>query len=375
MNRSRPWLPSTLILILLLLHPELGTTAELTLSAAEVETLGIELAVPQATERSTGVAGRGRVVIPPAGDLTVSAPQAGLLVRLHVATGDSVRSGQLVAAVRSPGFLAAQREFLDALSAYRLARARLARDRSLVAEGIASRRRLETTEAEARAAAAALDEHRQMLRIAGLGEAEIDTLAEARELKGLLPVRAPIDGVVLEMNARAGTTVAETDSIYRIGDLSTLWLEIAVPQSRAQRIAPGMPVAVAGSTAAARVESVGRAVDPKTQMVTVRATVAREAADLRPGQFISARILDGPADGGPASVWTVPVSSVVRSGDRHFVFVRSAAGFSVQPVEHLGVEGDRAVIAGDDLDRTSRLAAAGVSALKAIWGGAADEGV
>ncbi len=373
MNRSAVPLAGTITAILLLLSAAPGLAAELTLSGAEVENLGIELTTPRLTEHAAGIPGRGRVAIPPAGDVTVSSPQPGLLVRLHAAVGDPVSAGQILAEVRSPRYVATQREFLDAVTADALARARLARDRSLVAEGIVSRRRLEQSEAESEATAAARAAHRQMLRLDGLDDADIDALATDRELKGVLPIRATIDGVVLGIQARAGTGITETDPLFRIGDLSTLWLEIDVSQADVDHIDPGMWVTVDGSSAArGRVDSIGRVVNPRTQLVTVRARVVSGEHALRPGQFIAARIVDGAAARLATPVWSVPTSSVVRRDSGHFVFVRSESGFDVRSVERLGAEGDRIFVAGA-LDDDTRLAASGVSALKALWNTAADE--
>lgn len=358
------------LLLALAAGPGLG--AELKLSPEDMDKLGIALTSPEPAEHGAAITGRGRVMLPPSHDQIVSSPQPGLLVRLQAALGDPVRAGELLAEVRSPGFLAAQREFLDAVTADRLAQARLTRDRSLLAEGIVARRRLEETEAHAQAMAAARAEHSQMLRLAGLNAADVDALEASRELLALLPLRSPMDGVVLAVLAQPGIGVSETDPLFRIGDLSTLWLEVDVPLSQVHGVRPGQRVTVEGQDAVgATVDSIGRAVDPQTQMVTVRASVADAAPALRPGQFIVARILSAP--GGPGNpVWAVPVSSVVRRGDRHFVFVRTPEGFRPEPVARLGAEGGRVLIEGA-LSGDSRLATAGVSALKAQWSGSGGE--
>jgi len=372
MTRLPPRPLSAMAALLLALAAGPGLSADLSVSPADMDKLGIAVTAPQPAEHSAAIAGRGRVVLPPSHDQIVSSPQPGLLVRLRAALGDPVREGELLAEVRSPGFLAAQRAFLDAVTADRLAQARLTRDRSLLAEGIVARRRLEETEAHAQAMAAARAEHRQLLRLTGLNAADVDALAASRELLDLLPLRSPMDGVVLAVLAQPGTGVSVTDPLFRIGDLSTLWLEVDVPLSQVHGVRPGQRVTVEGRVAmSATVDSIGRAVDPQTQMVTVRASVTGEAPALRPGQFIVARILGGPGD--PANpVWAVPVSAVVRRGDRHFVFLRTPDGFRAEPVARLGAEGGRALIAGA-LSRDSRLATAGVSALKALWSTAGDE--
>lgn len=346
--------------------------AELALSGDEVDNLGITLATPEVAEATSAVSARGRVVIPPAGDVAVSPAHEGLVVRLLRSTGDRVAAGDLLAEVNSPMFLETQRAFLDALTAHDLAQQRLARDRQLAAEGIVSKRRLEETGAEAAAAAAALAEHRQMLRIAGLDDAAVDALAAGRALLPLLPVRAPLDGVVLETAGRVGSGASPTEALFRLGDLTTLWLELQLPQQRLAEVAEGMAVIVdPGRDPVARVVAISGAVDADTQMVMVRAELEVADHGLRPGQFVAARIVGATA--GPAvGVWSVPATSVVQAGDGHFVFLRTTSGFRVAAVRHVGTDGDRALVAAE-FHADARLAHDGVSALKSLWGGVADD--
>ncbi|NBC23703.1 MAG: efflux RND transporter periplasmic adaptor subunit [Gammaproteobacteria bacterium] len=348
-----------------------ASSATLTLTEDEVRNLGIDLAAPQDAEAAGSVDARGRVVIPPAGDVAVSAAYEGLVVRLLRVAGDRVVAGDVIAEINSPPFLDAQRAFLDALTADELARRRLNRDRQLVAEGIVSERRLEQTEAEAAAASAARSEHRQMLHIGGLDEAFIDRLAASRKLLPLLPVRAPLNGVVLELSARVGAGVSPMESLFRLGDLSTLWLEMRLPQQLADSVGEGMTVSVApAAEPVARIIAIGGAVAPDTQMVTVRAEVEAANHGLRPGQFVAARIATAPAGEVSGRVWAVPAASVIQAGDGHFVFVRTAGGFEVAQVQPVGSSGDHALVAAE-LDPGARLASAGVSALKSLWGGPA----
>ncbi|MBK81131.1 MAG: hypothetical protein CMQ43_09505 [Gammaproteobacteria bacterium] len=361
------WLVAGLLAI-----PSSLQAAELALSGEEVANLGITLAAPELAEVTRAVPARGRVVIPPAGDVAVSPAHEGLVVRLLRASGDRVAAGELLAEINSPVFLESQRGFLDAATADELARQRLARDRQLAAEGIVSRRRLEETGAEAAAAAAAFAEHRQMLRIAGLDDAAIDALAKDRRLLPLLPVRAPLDGTVLDSAARVGSGVSPTEALFRIGDVSTLWLELELAQRHLGDVAPGMTVSVDGAGAAiARVLAIGGAVHPETQMVTVRAELEGGSHGLRPGQFVAVRIAGDTASGSAADVWSVPAASVVQAGDGHFVFLRTASGFRVAPVRQVGADGDRALVAAE-FGAGARLAHDGVSALKSLWGGPAD---
>jgi cobalt-zinc-cadmium efflux system membrane fusion protein len=69
-----------------------------------------------------------------------------------------------------------------------------------------------------------------------------------------------------------------------------------------------------------------------------------------------------------AAGWTVPLQSVVRQGDKAFVFVRTAKGFTATPVTVLASAGQTLRIAGE-LQPGQEIATGSVIALKAAWQG------
>ena len=70
-----------------------------------------------------------------------------------------------------------------------------------------------------------------------------------------------------------------------------------------------------------------------------------------------------------ADAWDVPLSALVRDGDRAFVFVRIDGHFVATPVTVVASTGQRAKVSGP-LTAGQRVAAAGVITLKAAWQGA-----
>jgi RND family efflux transporter MFP subunit len=338
---------------------------ELPLEPAELENLGIEFLQPQAVDAATAVTARARVVVPPSADHVIASAVAGFVERVFVGVGDQVSAGQPLLEMRSPGFLALQQQYLEAVTDASLADAQLERDRQLFDEGIIAERRLEETRARAASAASRVAEHGRLLQIAGLRESDIRRLDAQRELLATLVVRAPVDGVVLDVMARAGQSVDSVDALCRVADLSTLWLDIRVPQEQAAEVHTGAEVAVRESPASrpARVLAIGQAVDTATQTVPVRAEVVVGGHGLRPGQLVAATIL-APALDGTAAV-SIPVAALMRSGEAAYVFVRSAAGVTVTPVTVAAAADRRVIVRG--LAADARIAVTGVSALKALW--------
>jgi len=221
-----------------------ATSAELALTPVEIDNLGIEFRTPRPADSAAMVAARARVVVPPSADHILSSAVPGLIERVFVAVGDPVTAGQPLLAIRSSEFLSLQQQYVEARAEASLAVAQLNRDRQLFDEGIIAERRLEETRVRALAADSRLAEHGRLLAVVGLGRDEVRRLGESAELVESVVVRAPVDGAVLDVMTRAGQSVDSVDALCRVADLSTLWLDIRVPQERVGDVSRDAEVAV-----------------------------------------------------------------------------------------------------------------------------------
>lgn len=341
---------------------------ELVLTQNEVRNLGIDTAVPELAQELVILEATARVVIPPLADTMISAPEAGMLTNLAVSEGDKVTSGQLIAQLRSANFVSLQRELLEASYNAELAKAEFDRDQTLYQEGIISARRLQETSTHFKVTTASLNEHRQLLNVAGMSPADIDKLEKHQMILQVLGLYAPFDGVILERMANVGQRLRSMDPIFRLADVSSLWLEIDVPQEKLRAVEPGMKVALADVQIQpqAIVTTIGSAVDSATQTVMVRASLGVDTHDLRPNQFVSAVILADVREPSTEAVWTVPVQAVIGDGQSHFLFVRTQSGFESRQAELIGADETDAYL-NIDIDRHTRIAISGIAALKAIW--------
>ncbi len=344
---------------------------EIRLAPNEIENLGIRFEKLMPAADAAGIEATALVVLPAAADAVIATLQTGLLTRLAANVGDEVVEGQVLAELKSPEFIGLQREYLDALNNQRLAQSDYERDAQMQAEGIISARRLQETKTRQAVAEAALNEHRQLLRFAGMRDTEIRSLENQQRLLDSLLIRAPFGGVIAERMASTGERLDPMSPVYRLVDLSELWLDINVPQEQLALVRVGARVVAAGNVGnrGARVTTIGRAVDPATQSAIVRAKLDAGATDLSPGQFIAVRIV---ADAAATAVHAIPSAAVTRSGTASYVFVRTATGVAVTEVEVIGVSGGRAFVSGK-LDENDSIAAYGVATLKALWVAGADE--
>ncbi len=311
-------------------------------------------------ESATSAAYPAKVVVPNAQLRIVSAPQSGLLEALLVSEGETVQAGQPLAQIQSPQLLEQQSAYLEALTRLQLARADFKRDNQLHKEGIIAERRFLETRSRLTQVETSVEQLQQSLALAGMDAQALAALKKQRKLSGLLQVRSPLGGVVLEQIATPGQRLEMADPLYKVGQLSPLWLEIHVPLEKLGAIAPGS--LVRSESVSARVITVGRMVHGADQGVLVRAEVTDGAEQLRPGQFVQAN-LQGPDT---ADLYRVPRAALVRSGGDSYVFVETPDGFSAEAVKVQAEETNHIVISGD-FAADAQVVISGTAALKASW--------
>ncbi|HKQ59813.1 MAG TPA: efflux RND transporter periplasmic adaptor subunit, partial [Candidatus Polarisedimenticolaceae bacterium] len=148
-------------------------------------------------------------------------------------------------------------------------------------------------------------------------------------------LRAPIGGVVLEREGAAGQSVAPGAALFKIGDLSTLWLIAHAFERDAVRIRAGVEARVSfaalpGQTFSGQVVRIGGAVDAGSRTLPIRLAVRNPDGVLRPG--MSANLWLPLGDAGEPLV-SVPAAAVQRLDAGWVVFLpREQGRFEVRGV-------------------------------------------
>jgi RND family efflux transporter MFP subunit len=281
---------------------------EVTIDPVTIQNMGVRLATAQLGGVRRAVRTVGTVVVPEDELTVVNLRYAGWIERLRVAeTGAAVSKGDVLFDVYSPELLAAQEE-------YAVAR-RTAGPKSALAE--AARRRL--TLYDAGGLARRIDKGRKPLtRIA---------------------VRAPATGFVLHLNVVEGGRVAAGKDLYRIADLSHVWVEAEVYAHDAPYIRKGAPAQVrfeTGEPLDAIVDYVYPTLDPRTRTLRVRLEIPNPTATLRPGAIATVSI----AAQEEAQTLVIPTAAIIHSGTRQLVFVARGDGRFAPREIQTGLVGD-----------------------------------
>ena len=183
-------------------------------------------------------------------DVNVGAQVSGQIKRLHVALGDQVRQGQLLAEIDSTtqnntlrnaeaqvALLQAQLQAKEAL--YRQAEITFKRQQGLFKLDAASKAELDGAEATLATTRADINALQAQIRQANIS---VDT---ARVNLGYTRILAPIDGVVTGVIAEEGRTVNAVQSaptIIKLSRLDRVLIKAQISEADVVRVQPGLPV-------------------------------------------------------------------------------------------------------------------------------------
>jgi len=336
---------------------------ELKINASQLNNLGVEFGTPQVSDLANDFQAPARVRIPPTNDYAVVPILPGTIKKLGVSAGDSVSKGQPIAWVGSPDFLTMQGEYIESFHLLGISQTRFLNDKILNDEGIVSSRQLAESEHEVEDHQVAEQRLRHSLNLAGLGEAEINALRDSLLLQPEMILRAPVDGVVLQEFSTAGQQIDPSQAVYRIADLSTLWLVIDVPFMKSLDLVPGATVLVKQRqlNASAKVTNIGRHVDENNQTIIVRAVIESDSG-LAPGQFVTVTFTQDRSD----KYLLLPAASVVRKDNHDYVFVQKPEGVEAREIEVIR-QSQGQIFIGSGINADESIATRGTAALKARW--------
>jgi cobalt-zinc-cadmium efflux system membrane fusion protein len=164
------------------------------------------------------------------------------------------------------------------------------------------------------------EEMRRRVQLLGLPEPVVRTLTWTTTAN-LLPVVAPLDGVVVAREVVAGEVVDDAKTLFVLADPTRMWLRLSVRLEDAGRLAPGQLVVFrpdGGPEVSGKITWISTAVDRRTRTVQARAEVNNAGSRLRDSTFGRGRVI---LRHEPEAV-VVPSEAVQWEGDCHVVFVR-----------------------------------------------------
>lgn len=359
--------PILLILFLFVLQP-LSYADVIALTPEQIKNMQIKLTSVATDNNAQSQRYSAEVVLPADQVRLVTAPQQGLVDTLNVSIGQEVKKGQVIAHLVSSDLVTIQSDYLQSLTKKNLAASALKRDAELFKDGIIAQRRFLETQSSYDELSAALAEKKQTLILSGMSLQSISKLGASKQISNGITIMSPISGQVVEQMVSVGQRVDMAAPIYKIAQLSPLWLDINVPVEQALSFKSGMEVEVPKQQVKGTIITILRSLNKNTQTMHVRAEIKQGTERLALGQFVEADIKADIL----ANQFNVPRSALVRNGQENFVFKKVKNGFESVSVRLVSEQGELAVVEAA-LKDSDMIAVAGIAALKGSWLGLGGE--
>jgi Cu(I)/Ag(I) efflux system membrane fusion protein len=253
---------------------------------------------------------------------TVTTKFEGYIEKLYVnTTGQPVKRGQPLMEVYSPELVSAQEEYLIAWN---------------------GRQSLSNGTSESLVGVGQLaDSALKRLRNWDISDAQLQRLKKDGKATRTLTMYSPANGVVLEKTAVQGMRFMPGESLFKIADLSTVWLLADVFEQDIALVHVGQTVnitvnAYPGKELKGKIDYIYPAVSSETRTAKVRVVLANLDGILKPDMYASIQLMSGH----DASVLAVPDSAVIDSGTRQVVLVQLTEGLYEPREVKLGMRSD-----------------------------------
>jgi RND family efflux transporter MFP subunit len=334
--------------------------------------LKIETVIPaQATAVQAGGLRTTGIVQSNAYKETPVMPVAGGTVReVNVSLGEQVTRGQKLATIFSTELAAAQAEYLSMQAEIEKHHKRYRRAAELVEIGAISRAEYEDTASLYKTEQAKLSATRQRLLWLGMSAKQVDELQAPGQMNATISVSAPTPGLILDRAVNPGEVVAMGKELFRITDLSTVWVIAQVYEQDLAQVRIGASASI--STPAypqrnftGRVAYLDPRIAAQTRTAQVRVEVNNACTPLKLGMYVDVNFGGKPAvDTRPAV--NVPRAAVQMIGAKQVVFVAlNEAGSFAQREVSAGAETNGPVLIYHGLNVGERVVTAGSFLLRA----------
>ena len=297
-----------------------------TASQKSVEKAGIRTATPTLSQISPNVKVLGEARYNQNRLARITPLAAGVVKRVLIDVGAEVTAGDVLVEVASSEVAEAKRDYLVAMVDERLTALAFEREKQLLAKAISPEQKFQQAESEHERAKIVRVTARQRLANYGFTDEEIEDIEKTKSSSSLLMVRAPYAGTLVERTAVVGEAVEPGNALFTLADLSTMWVELAIPESDAGRVKKGLEVealfqGLPGVKVVGELVWLHSRVDERTRLVKARAEVQNVDRRLRDGMFGEVRVVLSDA----VSTLRVPKEALQRIEQQPYVFVRAAA--------------------------------------------------
>ncbi|MBT7618330.1 MAG: efflux RND transporter periplasmic adaptor subunit [Calditrichaeota bacterium] len=279
----------------------------------------------------------GTVLPHPNGEGLVGALIEGRIKALYADYGDYVEAGEALCMIESPTVGEAEAAFAISMAEYTFIKSDHIRHQQLVQEGIGSQKEVLELKMQLDMVQNTLKSAENTLMALGFSMSDIEKLRSGQQTAGVVTLRSPISGSVVNREARLGMKVNPDMDLFHIVNNSRVRVQVNIPEHEIQNIIPGMDVQVSslngtGNVLFASIDRISGMISEDTRTVTAFVDISNPKKNLLPGAYVTVNI---DMDKGSEEAFLVPVESVIcdEHGDKLVYVEVEPGGFGEREIE------------------------------------------
>ncbi|HWR84256.1 MAG TPA: efflux RND transporter periplasmic adaptor subunit [Candidatus Deferrimicrobium sp.] len=246
-----------------------------------------------------------------------------LVSRWFVEPGQLVDEGQVLAELDSPEMPILKGDYLEAEAEFAVGDTERQRQEQLRRQNLISEGDYQAAMGASQVLQAHLTRCEGLLRAAGIAESDLQSLKSQQSINARFALRAPVRGIVVKRLATLGDLNEAGTKLAVISEPGSLWMEAQVRERDLRRVRVGQNVEFSADAnglqrTTGEIIWVAQFLDPSTRTGTVRARLAANGPEQRPGEFGRAAIFTEAEE----LAVLIPKDAVQWEGCCNVVFVR-----------------------------------------------------
>lgn len=303
------------------------TKTEVTLSSKSVSSIHLETVTAEEKPLTGELVCPAELVTDQDKEALVGSFVQGRVHRVKAKLGDYVRKGEELMLIEGLEVGEIKAGFIKSKAQLEFAEAAYKRSKNLLDQKVGSQKSFLEAQSEYHKALAEFNAEDKKIHSIGLKDEDVETFISANgsdHTSGVISVKSPIDGIVVERNAVIGQQVDQSTNAFRIVNTSTLFADGQLNEKDAMLVSgrTGSEVNISLTSlpeqcCKGKISYIAEVVDEKTRTVKVRASLSNPSRKLKPEMFVEMRI---PYSSGAKAI-VLPQESVIKDNNEAFVFV------------------------------------------------------
>lgn len=290
------------------------STTEVTLTASQYKTVGIETGIVEDRNLNKIIKANGYTTVPPQNSAEVSTLIGGTVKDIFVLEGTYVNKGKVLATIQNLEVIGMQEDYQSAVANVEYLQLEYNRQKTLSDENVNPRKTFQEVKAKLAAERAR----------AQAAKNKLDALhVNTKGTTSVVPIVSPINGYVGKINIAKGAFANTGVSLFEVVDNSQMHLDLNVYEKDLGSISIGQVIDFvltnqSNKSIKGKIFGINKSFSNESKTVAVHAKIdPADAKGLIPGMYVSANI-----NIVNATVPALPKDAVVKNADKYFVFVQ-----------------------------------------------------